>query len=166
MKIRFGRQRESFCFAGPIYPDQSSCTSLRFPRNIGEIAARRNIETGHTTVPAHQYALENAEGLPGHLHLAWIETDGEQTAVASVHKVARRRVVGMSAALHQDSSLPGAQRDSGDLRIVEGLGSHSGHGKQKGFASGESVREFQHALLFGGVNLDDFLRLPAPRRYA
>ena len=61
MEIRFGRQWERFCFAGSIYPDQSSCASLRFPWNIGEIAARRNIETGHTTVSAHQYALEKAE---------------------------------------------------------------------------------------------------------
>src|SRR5438093_3088750 len=57
VKERLRRQRNPFSLSASIHPHERPCASVANSRNVGQIAASRDIEVGHASVPAHQYAL-------------------------------------------------------------------------------------------------------------
>lgn len=104
---RYDRGGSGTCWglAGPVNPVERSGAAVRFTRNVEEIAVRRDIEIGDAGLPTHHHAFEDGERLPRHFQPILVKGDREQTAVAGVNDVTRRRIARITSALDQDPSL-------------------------------------------------------------
>jgi hypothetical protein len=119
MQIRAWRQRERFRFPGSIDPHQDPLAALNHSGDIGQIAARRHIEVGHTRIPAHEHTVERGERLARHFEPRGIETNGKYFTSPCIEQMTGRRIARMRTAFYEHFPAPSLRREDSYLRVIE-----------------------------------------------
>src|SRR6266849_2116104 len=136
MQVGPGRQFEGFTVSLAIHPHKRPFAFVYDSRDVNEIPARRNIVVCDAAVPAHQYALQNSEGLPQRFQLFEVKRNSEDLSISGVQDVTGGRIARVSPAFHNRFYLPGLYIENSDMGVIEGFGVSGAHSDQDSFASG------------------------------